>query len=46
MDFISLESDKEQICVFDNAQEAAGQFGTISYEIITALSPFIERIVE
>ena len=38
MDFIALASDKEEICVMDDAQVAAKQFGTISYEVITALS--------
>jgi alanine racemase len=45
MDFISLETDKEKVCIFDNAQEAARQFGTISYEITTALSRDIPREV-
>jgi len=43
MDFISLESEKEEICVMDDAQKAAKQLGTISYEIITALHTDIER---
>ena len=46
MDFISLESQKEEIILFDNAQNAAQAFGTISYEITTALLPTIERVVE
>ena len=45
MDFISLESVKEEVCVFDDAQKAAKQLGTISYEILTAMSKDIERIV-
>ncbi len=43
MDFISLESDKNEICVMHDAQEAAQQLGTISYEVTTALSPAISR---
>jgi len=43
MDFISLETDKEEVCIFDNAQKAARQFGTISYEITTALHRDIAR---
>ena len=43
MDFISLESEKEEICVMNDAQEAAKQLQTISYEIITALHTDIER---
>ena len=38
MDFISLESEKEEVCVMNDAQKAARQLGTISYEITTALS--------
>jgi len=38
MDFISLESEKEEVCVMNDAQVAAKQLGTISYEITTALS--------
>jgi len=45
MDFIALASDKEEVCVFDDAQTAAKQFGTISYEMTTALSSQIERVV-
>ena len=45
MDFISLESEKDEIIVFNDAQDAAKQLGTISYEVMTALSKDIERIV-
>ena len=45
MDFISLESEKEEVLIMDNAQKAAKHFGTISYEMTTALSPEIERII-
>jgi len=45
MDFISLETEKEEVCVMDDAQEAAKVFGTISYEVTTALSEKIERII-
>ena len=45
MDFISLESDKEEVCVMNNAQDAAKQLGTISYEITTALQSDIEKVV-
>jgi len=43
MDFISLASNKNEICVMDNAQDTAKQLDTISYEIITALHSDIER---
>ena len=45
MDFISLASDKEEVCVMHDAQDTAKQLGTISYEVMTALHKDIERIV-
>jgi len=45
MDFISLESDKDEICVMNNAQEAAKQLATISYEVPTALHEKLDRRV-
>jgi len=45
MDFIALESDKDEICVMNDAKEAAKQFGTISYEVTTALSTDIPKEV-
>jgi alanine racemase len=45
MDFISLESNKEEVCVMNDAQAAAKQLGTISYEITTALSVDIPKEV-
>ncbi len=35
----------EEVCVFDDARVWARFFGTIEYEILTKLSPFIERVV-
>ncbi len=45
MDFISLTSDRNEICIMNNAQVVAKQFGTISYEITTLLSSELERVV-
>jgi len=45
MDLMSFESQKESLCIMDDAQKAARHFGTISYEIMTALSPDIPREV-
>ena len=45
MDFISLESEKEEVCVMNDAQAAAKQLGTISYEITTALSDELPKEV-
>ncbi len=43
MDFISLESTEDEICIFNNAQTVAKHFNTISYEITTALKGNIKR---
>jgi len=43
MDFISLESTKDELCIFNNAKEVAKHFNTISYEITTALKSEIKR---
>ncbi|MEA1880029.1 MAG: alanine racemase [Campylobacterota bacterium] len=45
MDFISLESTKDEVCIVSNAQDAAKQLGTISYEVMTTLNPNIQRDV-
>ncbi len=45
MDFITLESTKEELCIFDDAQKVAQHFNTISYEITTALKESLPRIV-
>ena len=45
MDYIILESTKDEVCVFDNAIEAGRQVGTISYEMFTQLSKDIRRVV-
>ena len=43
MDFISIESNKEQICIMNDAQKVAKQWDTISYEVTTTLHKEIER---
>ena len=45
MDFVILASDKDEICIMDDAQKSAKQFGTISYEVTTALSVDIPKKV-
>lgn len=45
MDFIALESEEDEVCVMADAQKAAVAFGTISYEVVTALSKEIKRVV-
>lgn len=45
MDSFSLEGDDEKVCVFNDATDFANYFNTITYEIITNLSPNIKRII-
>ncbi|NPA28092.1 MAG: alanine racemase, partial [Epsilonproteobacteria bacterium] len=45
MDFITLESQKEEVCIFKDAKKVAAHFNTISYEILTSLNPTIKRVV-
>ena len=45
MDFITLESTQEEVCIMNDAQQAAKQLNTISYEITTALHHNIEKSV-
>jgi len=45
MDSMTLESEDDEICIFDDATHLARYFNTITYEIITNLSPHIKRVV-
>ena len=45
MDFITLESKSDKVCVMNDAQDTAKHFNTISYEVLTALHSDIEREV-
>ncbi len=45
MDFISVESQEERLCIMNDAKDAAKQFGTISYEITTSLKKSIKRYI-
>ncbi len=45
MDFITLASKSAEVCVLNDAQVAATQLATISYEVITALHSDIERYI-
>ena len=45
MDFIVLDTVDNEVCVMNDAQNAARQLETISYEVITALHADIERSV-
>ena len=37
MDCITVDSDKEEICIFEDANKLARHIGTIGYEVVTAL---------
>ena len=43
MDFISLATREDEVCIFDDAQKVARQLQTIPYEIFTSLSSNIDR---
>ncbi len=43
MDNSSYQSDKEKLLIFDDANEVAAFCQTIGYEVLTSLSPSIER---
>ncbi|RAX56348.1 alanine racemase [Helicobacter sp. 10-6591] len=45
MDCFSCMSDKPKVCLMSDAKAIAKVFGTISYEVLVRLSPFIKRIV-
>lgn len=45
MDNSSFLTDKEELLIFNDAREPAKAAGTISYEILTALKPYLERVV-
>jgi alanine racemase len=45
MDSISLISDEKSVKFIGDAKEIARYFGTISYDVLVKLSPFIERRV-
>lgn len=45
MDCFSCFCDEPRICVFNDASKLAKAFGTISYEILTHLSPSIKRTI-
>jgi len=43
MDAVTLQGDDEKVCIFDDARRVSAHYGTICYEVLTALSPAIER---
>ena len=45
MDNSSFICEDEDLLIFDNASEVAKSAGTISYEVLTALKPHLQRVV-
>ena len=45
MDNISMDSDKEELCIFNDASSYATSCGTISYEILVGMNHFIKRSI-
>jgi len=45
MDNMSINSTKDEICLFDDVKPLAKLHNTISYEILTSLSPSIKRVI-
>jgi alanine racemase len=43
MDYVILESTKDEVCIFDDALSAGKELGTISYELTTQLHSDIQR---
>lgn len=45
MDSCSIEGDAQKISILKDAQEIANHFDTISYDILTKLSPNLKRVI-
>ncbi len=45
MDSFCIEGEKDEVCLFDDVSEFSEYFGTITYEILTKLMPWIQREV-
>jgi alanine racemase len=43
MDYVILESTKDEVCIFNDALSAGKQLRTISYELMTQLHSDMER---
>lgn len=46
MDSLSLDTNEEKVVVFDNVNHLAQLHRTITYEILTSLSPQIQRVIQ
>ncbi len=45
MDFLSLEGNRDEICMMQDAKRVSEHFKTIPYEVVTSLMPHIPRII-
>ena len=45
MDNLSLNTDDEEVCIFDDVQAFSKEHDTITYEITTTLSPIKKEVV-
>jgi len=45
MDNSSFKSSSDELLIFNDAREVAKSAGTISYEVLTALKPHLQRVV-
>lgn len=43
MDNVSLNSDDDEVCIFDDANEYAKSAGTIGYEVLTSMREYLIR---
>ncbi len=45
MDSLMIEGDDDEVAIFDNVQDIASLFETISYDVLVKLSPNIKRVI-
>jgi len=45
MDSLAMIGHEDEVCIFSDAHKIAKHFHTITYDIITKLSPFIKRVI-
>jgi alanine racemase len=46
MDYISLDTNKDEVCIFDDVSQLAKIHDTITYEILTSLKSYIPKIID
>ena len=45
MDNVSVECDKEELCIFDDANRYAASCQTIGYEVLVGMREYLKRSV-